>query len=91
MKRHAKKAFTALKKIGAPVFVRGEGDGEEGPHFIISAEDNSQRIWADYMETGADLEGGSSFGVCSEVIDILDANGLYCEWENPGALGVYDG
>jgi hypothetical protein len=89
MKRHARKAFTALKKIGAPVFVR---EGEEGPYFCISAEDNGEKTWADYymMTDGPELEGWR-FGVCAEVIDILDANGLYCEWENPGSLSVYDG
>jgi hypothetical protein len=30
------------------------------------------------------------FGVNQVVVDILDANGLFAEWINPGVLGVHE-
>ena len=46
MKQHYRKAFNALKKIGAPV-IEGGDNGEDT--FRISAEDNTdEKRWADY-------------------------------------------
>lgn len=96
MKRHAKKALTALKKIGAPVF--GEDRGDVG-YFGISAERCSDKLykssgnvevedhlWADYY---GEFRGGCPW-VDPDVEKILEDNGLFCEWQNPGCLAVYD-
>ncbi|QGH74780.1 hypothetical protein MAL1_00001 [Bacteriophage DSS3_MAL1] len=82
MKANERKAFNELKAIGAPVIERPEGDGD-GP-FVLSAEDNDSRIWADYYSPEFGL-----FGVAQDVTDILESNGLFAEWINPGMVGVY--
>lgn len=104
MKRNARNAFNALKKIGCPVF---EGDAGYGAQFCISAEDNGTDahidateniLWADYYE-GKLLERYNpndpneilwAFGVNTKINRILKANGLVSEWINGGMLGVYD-
>jgi len=83
MQRNYKKAFTALKKIGAPVIV-GDDYGDDR-YFKISAEDNDTVVWADYYNMGMGL-----FGVNQDIVDILDANGLFAEWINPGIIGVHE-
>lgn len=59
MKRNARKAFTALKRMGCPVFENKPGVDGYGEHFFISAEDNGgdahidateDILWADYYE-----------------------------------------
>jgi len=83
MKKHYRKAFNALKKIGAPV-IEGGYNGEDT--FRISAEDNTgDKTWADYHDQAIGL-----FGVCDEITNILKENKLFAEWINPGVLGVYD-
>ena len=84
MNRNAKKAFTALKAIGCPVFER-EG---ESSHFCISAEDNTKEIWADYYEGCRML--GFSFGISPKITAILNAHSLFAEWDDPGSLSVFD-
>lgn len=79
MKPNMKRAFKALQKIGAPVFDHGEKDS-----FTISGEDNYDRIWANYY----DYQFGE-FGVCREICDLLQNNGLFPEWQDPGTLKVY--
>lgn len=78
MKRSLRKAFTALKKIGAPVFERSDEDG-----FVLSAEDNNDRIWADYY---------NEFGIeiAEDVQKICDDNDVLLEWETPGGLIAYE-
>tara|TARA_R110000824_G_scaffold295047_2_gene483438 strand:+ start:500 stop:763 length:264 start_codon:yes stop_codon:yes gene_type:complete len=86
MKKNARSAFNALKKIGAPVFEGGDWGGE---YFIVSGEDNVKEIWADYwQEFGG--PGLDDFGVSLKINKILDKNDLFGEWINPGVLGVYD-
>ena len=46
MQRNYKKAFTALKKLGAPV-IEGDDYGDD-KFFRISAEYNDDVVWADY-------------------------------------------
>ena len=83
MKKHYRKAFNALKKIGAPV-IEGGDQGEDT--FRISAEDNTdEKTWADYHDLGF-----GHHGVCDEITNILKENALFAEWINPGVLGVYD-
>ena len=54
MKRKFKKAYTALGKIGAPVFEHEDMNG----NFGLSAENNYDRIWADYYrEFGWPVDG----------------------------------
>jgi hypothetical protein len=84
MQRNYKKAFTALKNLGAPV-IEGDDYGDDR-FFRISAEYNDSTQWADYYDQGFGL-----FGVNQIVVDILDKNGLYAEWINPGILGVHEG
>ena len=94
MKRNARKAFTALKKIGAPVIA--SSDSENG-HFVISGEDNYPETWADFYEgplLEKVLDNGEiewAFGVNPKITRILNTNRLMCEWINGGMLGVYDG
>ena len=85
MKKNIEKAYTALNAIGAPV-IEGGYNGEDS--FRISAEDNEHYDWADYyMMTDGDCTG-YLMGVSNRINDILDANGLYAEWINPGCLAV---
>ena len=91
MKRNARKAFTALKNMGAPV-----REGGDYGYFTISAEENYDEIWADFYE-GPLLEkvlpSGEiewAFGVNPKITRVLKANGLMSEWINTGMLGVYD-
>jgi len=93
MKKHYRKAFNALKKIGAPV-IEGGDNGEDT--FRISAEDNTdEKRWADYHEPIHKIDTGNpSFfvgvSVCSEITNILDKHKLFAEWINPGVLEVHD-
>lgn len=56
MKRHARIAFDALRKLGAPVFNHCENgeslDDQWGAHFILSGELESagSTLWADYYQ-----------------------------------------
>ena len=89
MKRNARTAYDKLKALGVPMYIH---DGETY-HFLISAEENYDTIWADYyaMTDGVmyydDLD---DFGVNEKINAILDQHGLFCEWQNPGALAVFD-
>ena len=87
MKRHAKSAYTMLKNMGVPMYIHES----ESYNFLISAEENYDTIWADYwaMSDGAygDLD---DFGVNEQINYVLNMYNLFCEWQNPGALGVYD-
>lgn len=103
MKRNAKTAFTALKRINAPVFNHCEAgeslDNQWGAHFILSAEleKAGDSLFADYYgdeiveyrdsDTGEII---NAFGIRQCVIDILSANGLYAEYIDPGTVGIYD-
>ena len=83
MKRNARKAFNELKKLGVPVSEIGYG------HFVISAEDNVDEVWADFYD--AMHIPGWEFGVNPKITTILNKYSLMDEWINPGILGVYDG
>lgn len=94
MKRNARRAFTALKNLGAPVYAHG---GDYGAHFIISAEENHSEIWADDYNARAlesiDPNTGEILwqaGVNPKITRILKTNSLMFEWINPGMIGVYD-
>ena len=103
MKQNARKAYNALKRIGAPVL---DPDKGWGGHFAISAElygrDNGYydghidqapdgMPWADYYEiVNYDNNFGYTFGVHPAIIKILEDNGLYCEWYNAAVMSVYD-
>ena len=82
MKKEARKAYTELKAINAPVFINTDHTG----HFGISgesAEDDAPIV--DYYSP----EYGE-FGVDQDICDILSRYDLFCEWANPGWLEVYD-
>ena len=87
MKNNYRKAFTALKKIGAPV-IEGGYNGENT--FRISGADNVDEVWADYYEEFTSSSDNFLFGVNNRINDILDKHGLYAEWINPGVLSVQE-
>jgi hypothetical protein len=84
MKRKYIKAFNALKKMGVPVYIRDDMDGR----FQISAEDPDSYKWADYYEGHRNQNW--IFGVNPKIDELLKTCGLFCEWINPGELGVYE-
>lgn len=86
MKRHARTAYEALKKMGAPVFTNVDCEGQYGPHFKLSGEQNYDWIWADYY---GEFDSGYPT-ICPKVEAVLEKNGLFAEWENPGCVSVYD-
>lgn len=95
MKQKSRKAFTALKDIGAPVFEDPDGVAE----FKLSAESNDTRIWADYYNE-IEFEIAAEFGrepsanagcpvIHKDVMAILDRFGLFAEWQNAGCVSVH--
>ncbi len=78
---------------------------EHGAHFILGAElrTSEDSHFADYYGCEIkehwhpeDLEKPigerrvvNQSGVRQDVVEILDRNGLYAEWINPGMVGVY--
>jgi len=87
MKQNYRTAYNALKKMGAPVILGGY-DGQDT--FRISAEDNVTQVWADYYEMSDGCDAGFEMGVSNKINTVLEANGLFAEWINPGVLGVWD-
>ena len=89
MKKNARLAFNALKKIGCPVY---EGTWMEGDmdYFRISGEENyNGETWAEYYLSGREgIDGMDDFGVNNKINAVLDKYGLMCEWANPGVLDV---
>jgi len=86
MKRHARSAFTELKKLGVHVL---SPDLEWGGHFAISAEmygdgsvgdnpDLKLRYYEDY------------WGENTIIPKVLSKHGLYFEWINAGVVGIYN-
>ncbi len=103
MKRHARNAFDALRKIDAPVINHCENgeslEDQWGAHFILSAEDRDSNglLFADYyaeeIREETDAESGlilNAFGVREDVAEILRANSLFAEFIDPGTIGIYD-
>jgi len=84
MKRTHTKAFNELKKLGCPVFVHSDAPD----YFDISAEETNSYQWADYYE--GDYNPGWIFGLNNVAYEILEKNGLFAEWCNPGHLRVYE-
>lgn len=81
MNRNFRTAFNRLKKLGVPVYERDDMDGR----FQISAEDPESYKWANYYESPPSW----IFGVNPQIVGTLSKSGLFCEWINPGELGVY--
>ena len=87
MKRHAKSAYTKLKNMGVPMYIH-EG---ESYHFLIRGVGNIVKVWADFWGMVEGSVGGLEyFGVNGKINKVLNEYDLVCEWQNPGALGVYD-
>jgi hypothetical protein len=85
----AKRAFDALKKLGAPVNHFGEGWGGSA-QFSISAEENYDGVvWADYYNE-FNLSSLDDFGINEKIAKILTKYKLYTEWSNAGVADVYD-
>ena len=80
MKRRARKAFTALKNAGCPV---KEWHDDTRGYFWIDAEEPQAEGWLDYWSN--DLSFGSD-----QLNNILEANGLYWEWQNSACGHVHD-
>jgi len=87
MERHAKNAYNTLKKMGVPMYIH-EG---ESYHFLISAEENYDTIWADYYAMSDGTYGDlCDFGINEKINRVLNDYGLFSEWQNPGAVAVFD-
>jgi hypothetical protein len=82
MKREYIKAFNELKKLGCPVFERGDHAGR----FLISAEEAESYKWASYYNEYNQWQGDD---VNPVLMNILAKNNLFCEWENPACLVVF--
>ena len=81
MKRLYKQAYDHLESMGCPVYVHPDDDG----NFSIDGEDPESYKWADYWNNDPIW----IFGVNPCVDELLREYGLFCEWVNPGRLGVY--
>ena len=98
MKRNARKAFTALKKLGVTVFVHDDPENMWNAEFIISGEhgDKNGMLWCDYWQEyrreNLDEKTGkilNSFGIATEIHDILKKNDMMAEWIDGGTVGAY--
>lgn len=101
MKANYRRAFNALKKIGAPVFetietqrdgnfgISGEFAGGDNYHYEGEKADAPDGLpWADYYsEDWKELY--SEFGVHKVIIKTLEKYDCYAEWENCGCLKVW--
>ena len=89
MKKNARLAFNALKKIGCPVYEGTWMDGDED-YFRISAEENyGDDLWADYYLAGeGPIEGMDENGVNEKVVAILKKYRLDYDWCNAAVLDV---
>ena len=74
--------YKALKDMGAPVILRPEDDGDGV--FVLSAEDNYDRVWADYWDHYFGV-----FGVAGDVYNLARNYGMHPEWINPGCVGFH--
>lgn len=90
MTRNMRLAFRALKKIGAPVFANE--DNIHGKNFQISAEQNVDRVWADYYwyDRARDLGDNQFPGFNKQICDVLERYGLYPEWHTAGNAHVHE-
>jgi hypothetical protein len=80
MKRHARKAFNQLKKLGCPV---KEWHDDSRGHFWIDGEEPGADEWLDYWSM--DLMMGSDL-----LNTVLGEHGLYWSWENSVSGHIYD-
>lgn len=75
------KAIAELKAIGVPLI-----ENEDG--VFISAENNVNEIWADYYMMGMGNSFVDDFGVNHKINAVLEGNGYFAEWKNPGCLNI---
>jgi hypothetical protein len=80
MKKPYNHAFKALEKMGVPVYKWEDT-------FRISAEHESSYMWADYY-VGPSIPSWD-FGINPKIDRALAKYGLFCEWINPGEIGVW--
>lgn len=80
MKRHARKAFKELEKLGCPV---KEWHDDSRGYFWIDAEEPEASEWLDYWDMN--LIAGSD-----HLRHVLSKHGLYFEWENSAIGHVHD-
>lgn len=92
MKRNARKAFNAIRRLGAAVYDRSEHSAE----FILGAErlrDNDPKYADSYQEEIRErVEDGkviNAMGIDERINRILRNNGLHAEWINPAMVGIY--
>ena len=81
MKRNFRLAFNALTKLGVPVRERDDT-------FWISAEDSESYRFCDYYD-GYRIPDWE-FGVSPVITETLRKYDLWCEWQNPAQLNVYE-
>ena len=80
MKKPYNHAFKALEKMGVPVYKWEDT-------FRISAEHEGSYMWADYY-VGPSIPSWD-FGINPKIDRALAKYGLFCEWINPGEIGVW--
>ena len=98
MKRHARKAYTALNDLNVHLIDHGDACRSDNAHFLIGCEYRTmddQLVGDFYLEEIKEYvdEDGvihNAFGIRTVVHDILSRNGLFAEWINGHLLGVYD-
>jgi hypothetical protein len=86
MKRHARKAFTELKKKGVHVL---DPDLGWGGHFAISGEPYGDGSKGDNPNLKLDYYG-DYWGEKTVIPEVLAKNGLFFEWVNGGVAAVHD-
>ena len=83
MQKNFTKAFNELKKLGCPVTERTGSD-----NFLISAEDETSYLWADYYNTYSFQWGGETTN--PKIAEVLAKYKLVAQWDNPGGLSVWE-
>ena len=91
MRRHAKKAYDKLIKMGVHM---AHPSWAKNGHFAISGE-SEHGDWSDldnHPEKALIIDYYSEYGteISKSIEDVLKDNDLYCEWVNPGVLAVHD-
>lgn len=82
MTRQARRAFTRLTTLQAPVY---QSDGGHGEQFRMAQEiaPNDADVWMEYYDFGDPW-------VSPRFSSMMAHLGLRFEWFNAGELGVYD-
>jgi hypothetical protein len=80
------KAFNEIEALGAPV----KDSTHNGGHFYLDGEAEMAELFLDYHSTTALSKTWGDWTVSDKIQDILAANGLFAEWQNPAVLCIFD-